>query len=145
MLLFFLLACSACPASNPFSNDTPVTPTPDTGLSGVQLGEIVMAGAIGPGNVPQNARDSFTTEDRVIYVVASGELIEAGTTLFARWYRDGEPFEDTPQLTADRQYTNTYVEFHISPASNAQFRPGSYAVELYINGRPGPRKEFTIE
>ncbi|MDQ4077095.1 MAG: hypothetical protein M3220_12705 [Chloroflexota bacterium] len=140
---FFLLACGVCSFANPFAGEA--EPTVNPAFSGVELGEVVTAGAIGQGNTPQNVRDTFSVNDPIIYVVVEAERVEAGTTLFARWFRDGEPFEDTPAITADRTYTDTFIEFHIEPTTGTQFEPGEYSVQLYVNGNPGPSVDFTVQ
>lgn len=70
--------------------------------------------------------------------------IEEGTTFFARWSRDGEPFEDSGEITADRDYTDTYIEFHLENIEE-QWETGSYSVLLFVNGYPTERVEFTVE
>ena len=60
-----------------------------------------------------------------------------------RWSRDGNPYEDSPTITADRDYTDTYLEFHLQPTGGS-FESGSYSVQIYVNGNPGPETSFTI-
>jgi hypothetical protein len=140
VLTFFLLACGTC--ANPFARGESFEDNP--AFSGIELGEVVTAAAVGEGNRPLETRSTFSTNDPIIFVVAEARRVDAGTTIFARWFRGGEPFEDTPAITADRQYTNTYIEFHIEPV-NRQLEPGNYSVQLYVNGNPGPRAEFTVQ
>lgn len=139
LLAFFLLAC-ACP--NPLSRNS--TPAENPALSGVEFGQVVTAAAVGERNSPQLTTDSFATSDPIIYVVAEAQRVEQGTTLFARWFRDGQAFEDTPPITADRLYQDTFVEFHIEPDNSTTFKSGNYSVTLYVNGNPGPSVEFTV-
>lgn len=139
LFAFFLLAC-ACP--NPLARNA--EPTPNPAFAGVQLGEVVTAGAIGEGNAPQDIRNTFSTGDPIIFVVAQAASVDAGTTVFARWSRDGTPLEDTAPLTADRLYTDTYIEFHIEPANGTQFQAGEYSVQIYVNGNPGPSTTFSV-
>jgi hypothetical protein len=143
LLAFFLLACGSCSLPNPFARDA--APEENPAFSGVELGDVVTAGAIGQGNAPQDVRDTFSRSAPIIFVVVEANRVDAGTTLFARWSRDGEPFEDTPQITADREYTDTYVEFHIEPEGGTQLEPGDYTVQIYVNGNPGPSVDFTVE
>lgn len=144
LVAFFLLACS-CGFSNPFSR---AEPTPNPNFAGAQFGEVVMAGAIGAQNVPRDVRDSFSRNDPIIYVVADVQRVEPGTTVFARWFREGEPFEDSATITADRLYENTYLEFHLEPEANTTLEalePGNYSVQIYVNGNPGPSADFTVQ
>lgn len=113
-------------------------------ISGAQFGQVVMAEGIGQDNAPVAVTDTFSSSQDFIYVVAEADHIDAGTTMFARWYRDGEPFEDSTELTADRDYDDTYVEFHLENLQD-NFEEGSYSVQLFVNGNPAEEAEFTIE
>lgn len=141
VLAFFLVACSL---GNPLGRNA--EPTANPNFAGAELGELVTAGAIESGsNAPRDARNNFSTNDPIIYVIAEITRIEAGTSVFARWSRDEEPFEDSPPITADRLYENTYLEFHIEPTGGTTLEPGDYSVQLYINGNPGPSVDFTVQ
>lgn len=148
ILSVFLVACGAC-AIPYFGDDAPgrepdQAPAIEPDASGaVQFGQVVTAGGIGQGNRPMDESSTFDMNAPIIYVVAEAERVEAGTTMFARWYRDGEPFEDTPVITADRDYTDTFVEFHIEP-DQVQLEPGRYSVQIFANGNPGPTVDFTV-
>ena len=111
---------------------------------GVQLGRVVMAEGIGAQNAPVNETDSFSASQDYIYVVAEADSIERGTTMFARWSRDGQPFEDSSELTADRDYTNTYIEFHLKNLENSM-ETGDYSVQLFVNGNPVETVDFKVE
>ena len=111
---------------------------------GAQLGRVVMAEGIGEQNAPFNATDTFSASQDYIYVVAEADSIARGTTMFARWSRDGQPFEDSSELTADRDYTNTYVEFHLENLENSM-ETGDYSVQLFVNGNPVETVDFQVE
>lgn len=136
LLSFFLLACGC---GNPFSR-TPTNPN----LAGADFGEVVTSGAIGEGASPQDQRNEFRTSDPIIYVVAQVDRVANGTTVFARWIKDGQPYEDSDAITANQDYTNTYLEFHLQPTQGG-FQKGNYEVQIYVNGNPGPKTEFTIK
>jgi hypothetical protein len=112
--------------------------------SGVQFGDVVTAEGIGADNAPVAVTDTFSASQDFIYVVAEADSIEAGTTMFARWYRDGEPFEDSAEVTADRDYQDTFVEFHLENLQN-NFEEGDYSVQIFVNGNPAEEVEFTVE
>ncbi len=112
--------------------------------SGAQFGEVVTAEGIGANNAPVAVTDSFSASQDFIYVVAEVQSLEAGTTMFARWSRDGEPFEDSAEVTADRDYEDTYVEFHLENLQN-NFEDGDYSVQIFVNGNPAEEVEFTID
>ncbi len=111
---------------------------------GVSLGRVVMAEGIGEQNAPVGETDTFSASQDFIYVVAETDYIEAGTTMFARWSREGEPFEDSSELTADRDYSDTYIEFHLENLEN-RMEPGDYSVQLFANGNPVETVDFRVE
>ena len=111
---------------------------------GVELGEIVTAEGIGQDNAPVNVSDNFSASQDFIYLVAEADFIAEGTTLFARWYRDDEPLEDSAEITADRDYENTYIEFHLENLQD-RFEEGDYSVQLFANGNPVETIDFTID
>jgi hypothetical protein len=158
LLVGGLLVCAVCAVvatggnllrGNPTSPVVVGAPTPFPPLSandspnvGTQLSEVVTARSVGEGNVPLEVTDRFSMRDPVIYAVAQGN-IPSGTQIFARWSREGSPFEDTTEIVADRDYRNTYIEFHISPNGQA-LAPGNYAVQFFVDGNPGPGAQFTV-
>lgn len=146
-IALFLMACGVCSCGNPIEellgggSNVPE----NTATDSVDFGDVVTAAAIGEGNSPQQVRNDFSaTNDPIIYVVAEVQRVDAGTTLFSRWSRDGNVFEDSPTITADQEYTDTYLEFHIEPIEGS-FEEGDYTVQIYVNGNPGPSTEFTVE
>jgi len=158
LLIGGILACAVCAIVATGGNflrgnsTTPVITSPSSPDTGVPIGSdtngnavlssIVMARSVGEGNVPVQTTNQFSTSDNVIYAVAQGN-VPAGTAVFARWSREGTPVEDTKEIVADRDYQNTYLEFHISPDGKA-LTPGNYTVQFYVNGNPGPQANFTI-
>jgi hypothetical protein len=111
---------------------------------GTVFGRVVTAEGIGEQNAPVGVTDQFATSEDFIYVIAEAEQIEEGTTMFARWFRDGEPFEDSTEITADRDYSDTYVEFHLENLE-AEMDSGDYSVQLFVNGNPVEEVEFSVQ
>jgi len=111
---------------------------------GIELGRIVMAEGIGANNAPVRETDTFNDTQDYIYMVAEADYIESGTTLFARWYRDGEPIEDSSEITANQNYENTFIEFHLENLQN-RMESGDYSVQLFANGNPIDEIEFSVE
>lgn len=145
VLALFLMACGVCSCGNPFAGLMGGSAPENTALESIEFGDVVTAAGIGSGNAPQQVRDEFSlANDPIIYVVAEVQRVEQGTTLFSRWSRDGDVFEDSPTITADQDYTDTYLEFHIEPIEG-DFEPGDYTVQIYVNGNPGPSADFTVE
>ncbi len=112
--------------------------------SGVQLGRVVTAEGIGEKNAPIDVTDTFDSSQDFIYVVAEADFIEAGTTLYARWSRDGQPFEDSSEITANQDYEDTYIEFHLENLSS-RMEEGDYSVQLFANGNPLTEVDFKVE
>lgn len=145
MALLLLLALPALACGSLFGGAEEERAEENEPLTGdVEFGEVVMAEGIGENNEPLEETSSFSASQDVIYVVAEADRIEEGTTLFARWYRDGEPFEDSANLTADRDYTDTFVEFHLENLQD-EFDEGDYSVTIFVNGNPTVEEEFTVE
>jgi hypothetical protein len=111
---------------------------------GAVLGQVVTAEGIGAGNAPVEVTDTFNSSQDFIYVVAEAQRIEQGTSMFARWLREGEPFEDSTEVVADRNYEDTYVEFHLENLQ-ASMEPGDYSVQLFVNGNPVETVDFTVQ
>ncbi|MBC8449697.1 MAG: hypothetical protein H8D78_18345 [Chloroflexi bacterium] len=138
-------ACICGQCSNPFSRPAQERIEENVPIvSGADLGEAVMARGIGEGNRPVGVTDTFSDSEDVIYCVVEARRIDAGTSFYARWVYDGEPFEDTPTITADRDYTSTYIEFHIEPKDFDVLKSGDYACKIYVNGNPVQTVEFTV-
>jgi hypothetical protein len=141
-LLLVALLVSGCSLLNSTSD----TQNPSATASGAELGRIVTAENIDTNNhnAPVNETTTFNSLNQTIYAVVEAQRIDAGTTLFARWSRDGRPFEDSQEIRADKQYQNTYVEFHLEPVNKA-IDPGNYTVQVFVNGNPAKQANFTVQ
>jgi hypothetical protein len=111
---------------------------------GTQLDQAVMSRSIGEKNRPTDVTSSFDYWDEVLYCVVHADRIEEGDRLYARWSFEGEAFEDTPEITADREYVDTYVEFHIVPDDFGTLDVGDYSCKIFVNGNPAQTVEFEI-
>jgi len=111
---------------------------------GISLGQVVTAEGVGEKNAPVEVTDTFNASQDFIYVVAEADHIAEGTTLFARWSRGGEPFEDSSEIKADRDYDNTYIEFHLENLENSM-ETGDYSVQIFANGNPVETVNFQVE
>ena len=139
LLLVVALVASGCGLLNQSSGS-------GTATQGAQLGRIVTAESIDTtrNNAPVNETNTFSQEQRAIYAVVEAQRIDPNTTMFARWSRDGQPFEDSQEIKADKQYQNTYVEFHLEPTNKA-IDPGNYTVQVFVNGNPAKQANFTVQ
>jgi len=141
-LLLVALIVSGCSLVNSSSS----AQSPSTTTASADLGRIVTAESIDTANhnAPVNETSTFNRLNQAIYAVVEAQRIDAGTTMFARWSRDGKPFEDSQEIKADKQYQNTYVEFHLEP-NNKAIDPGSYTVQVFVNGNPAKQANFTVQ
>jgi hypothetical protein len=138
LLLLIAMFASGCGL---FNSGTGNQATPQ----GAELGRIVTAESIDTtkNNAPINETNTFSSSQKAIYAVVEAQRIDPNTTMFARWSRDGRPFEDSAPVTANKQYQNTYVEFHLQPV-NKPFDPGNYTVQIFVNGNPATQTNFTV-
>jgi len=122
----------------------PVVPGDGAAAGGVVLGRLVTAANIDADGCPVDLTDQFNTTDSV-YVVIEDSDIPAGTTVFARLFREGTPTEDADTITADQDYTNTCIYFVFEPTTTAEvLEPGFYEAQVIVNGNPGERVGFEI-
>ena len=141
-LLLVSLYVSGCSLVNSSSG----TQSPSTRTAGAELGRIVTAQSIDTANhnAPVNETSTFNRLNQAIYAVVEAQRIDPGTTMFARWSRDGKPFEDSDEIKADKLYQNTFVEFHLEPTNKA-IDPGNYMVQVFVNGNPAKQANFTVQ
>ncbi len=147
-LLLVALLATGCLSSPQQGTNLQTLPTATTrlGTSNTQvqgLGAFVTARSIGTGNAPQSVTSTFSSSDTV-YAVVQVQQFASGNRIFARWSANGTVREDTQEITANRDYSNTYLEFHIQ-GSSAPLPTGSWTVQLIINGNPGPTANFKIQ
>jgi hypothetical protein len=140
LLLVIALAVAGCSAYNQTSSGTGTGTAP-----GATLGQIVTAAQIDPAtNAPVQPTTTFSSQQPVIYAVVQAQRIEPGTSMFARWSRDGQPFEDSDPVKANQLYENRYVEFHLQ-STKQQIDPGNYTVQVFVDGNPSQQTSFTVQ
>jgi hypothetical protein len=146
-VILMAAACICGQCSNPFRRSPAQERIEDNRpvVSGADLEQAVTARGVGENNRPMGITDSFSDSEDVIYCVVKANRIESGTSFFARWVYEGEAFEDTPTITSDRDYRDTYVEFHIEPKDFGVLKPGDYACKIYVNGNPVQTVDFVVE
>lgn len=112
--------------------------------SGVSLGRVVTAAGTDGDGCPVNLTDQFAANSE-IYVVIEDSDIPAGTTVFARLFREGSPIEDADMITADQDYDNTCIYFVFDATETSQLLdPGFYEAQVIVNGNPGERVGFEV-
>ncbi|HET9222066.1 MAG TPA: hypothetical protein VFO07_06160 [Roseiflexaceae bacterium] len=140
LLAFLALIASGCSLTTQVDSSQPNT----SADQGAVLGRLVTAEQIGQNNTPVNETNAFNASSDRIYAIAEAQRIDPGTSMFARWSRDGRPFEDSQPVTANQEYQNTFVEFHLEPVSG-NFDPGQYTVQFFVNGNPDKQTTFTVQ
>jgi hypothetical protein len=131
--LFLIAACDRA--------TTTATTTPD---AAVTFGKVVTAANVDANNAPTALADTFSPSQKTIYVVAEAKQVAPGTRLAASWTRDGTPVEVSNEVVAQQGYRNTNIEFHLNAGTDG-FAPGSYKVELLVNGKPGPSARYIVK
>jgi hypothetical protein len=106
------------------------------------LGQVVSAASVDRDECAVNRTTTFEG-NQPIYVVAENSTVEAGTSVLVRLYHEGQPIEDAPEITADRDYDGTCISFVFEP-EGAQFQDGSYEAEFIINGNKADSVAFEV-
>ena len=110
----------------------------------VTFGKVVIAADVDSSNAPTALADTFSTQQKTIYVVAEAKEVAPGTRLSANWYKDGQALQVSNEVVAAQGYHDTNIEFHMNPGADG-WLPGSYKVQIIVNGNPGPEASFSIK
>lgn len=124
-------------------NDVPAEAIPENVVS-AEIGNLVVAGGIDQNGCAVDETNTFSSDDTV-YIVIEDSDIPASTTLFVRLYANGQAVEDSQELTADSDYTDTCANFLFEPVQDAEFDAGEYEAELFVNGNPYGTVNFEIQ
>lgn len=130
LLALPLLVVTACHHSMPDGSAT--------------FGKLVMAANVDANNAPTALADTFSPTQKTIYLVAEARDVAAGTRLAASWTRDGTPVQVSDDIVTSQPYHNSNIEFHLNAGTDG-FTPGSYKVQLIVNGQPGPSASFSVK
>lgn len=123
------------PANQDFGN---------TGIDkNIEIGNVVTTSAVDMNGCPLDFRANFEPGEQV-YVVAENSDFPAGTSVFVRLYHEGAPIEDAPEIRADRNYTNSCVNFIFEPTFGQEFDLGSYQAEFIVNGNSADTVNFEV-
>jgi hypothetical protein len=132
------------PPATTLGNEGGVTGNGTVTIVGLNLGQVIMTSAIDSANRPVAVTDNFPTASPAIYAVVPGINVPAGSSLFARWLRDGQLFEDSSAITAQQAYTNTFIQFVLQPKAGGTLPPGAYTVQIFGNGVQRGSAQFTV-
>jgi hypothetical protein len=143
-LIGVVVAASACakkepPAPPPAPTAMPTVEVP-TPVPAARLDKITVTKSVNADKSPGETAASFGKKDTV-YVSFWVADAPAGTELKARW---SDP--KGTQLTEDKVVTDKagsgYSEFHAAKKSG--WAPGTYKVDLFLNGQPAGTVNFTV-
>jgi len=109
----------------------------------VVLGSLTTAASLDSDGCPVEVASTFSPTDS-IYVVAPNSDVPEGTLVFARLHHNGNAVEDSPEIQADQDYSNTCINFVFEPTTGEAFEPGSYEVEFIVNGNPSESVTFEV-
>jgi hypothetical protein len=109
----------------------------------IEIGNVVTTSAVDMNGCPTDLRADFEPGEQV-YVVAENSDFPAGTSVFVRLYHEGAPLEDAPEIQADRDYTNSCVNFIFEPTSGQEFDAGDYQAEFIVNGNSADTVNFEV-
>jgi len=113
-----------------------------SGFSDVEIGNLIVSTDIDRNGCPVDSV-SMMGDPESFYVVAPNSDIPEGTVVFARLYYEGEPIEDVDEIVADRDYTDTCLNF-VFETMNFAFDSGNYEVEFFVNGNVYGPVDFTV-
>jgi hypothetical protein len=123
--------------------DLPLVETATPDPSAPRVENVVTSTGVGPDDCATDVTPSFTTASPQIYVVATAYNIRAGQVIASRWLRDAEEltiFEFAPDFEID----GACIWFYAEPV-DFPFNPGSYTVELLIDGQFAGTAQFTVQ
>lgn len=108
--------------------------------AGARIERITVAKAVNSDDSPGEATATFGKSDTV-YVSMWTASAPVGTEIRARWFGP-----DNQQITEDRIVTDRagdgYTSFHA--ANTSGWAPGTYRIEILLNGAPAGSTTFTV-
>lgn len=111
----------------------------------IQVGRLVSSTGLDANSCPVDNVSTFDRSDS-IYIIADNSDVPAGTDIFARLSREGEPVEDSVLITATEDYVDTCIYFEFEATSSAEvLDTGEYSAQLIVNGNPGPSVDFRVQ
>lgn len=141
--LVFVIAAVGCKkktetAAMPPPSDVPVAEVPVA--TGARVERITVTKAVNADDSPGEVASTFAKSDTV-YVSMWTASAPVGTEITARWFGP-----DGQQVTEDKIVTDRpgdgYTSFHAANVNG--WAPGTYRVEILVNGAPAGSTTFTI-
>jgi hypothetical protein len=125
------------PPPEPTAAPAVVVPTP---VPAARLEKITVTKTVQADKSPGEAAASFGKKDTV-YVSFWMADVPAGTEVKARWTDPKGVQLTEDKITTDKPGSG-YSEFHAAKKSG--WAPGTYKVDLFINGQPAGTTTFTV-
>lgn len=102
------------------------------------MGAIVWTTAIEPASkAPLDRVAHVSSEVGSIYVAVPVIRLEAGTVVVAEWtYNDTPVAPLTSRVTAEAQYEDAWIAFHITQPANTPWPDGTYRVTILVDEEP---------
>jgi len=109
--------------------------------AGARIERITVAKAVNADHSPGEAATAFGTKDTV-YVSMWTASAPVGTEITARWFGpDGKQLGTDDKVVTDKA-GDGYTSFHA--ANTKGWTPGTYRVDILLNGAPAGSTTFTI-
>ncbi len=125
------------PPPAPTAAPTVEVPTP---VPAARLEKITVTKSVNADKSPGEAAASFGKKDTV-YVSFWMADVPAGTEVKARWSDPSGKQLTEDKITTDKAASG-YSEFHAAKKSG--WTPGTYKVDLFVNGQPAGTVNFTV-
>lgn len=142
VLAFVVVGCTKKTETATYSPPATAAPAaaPAPAPAGARIERITVAKAVNSDDSPGEAASTFGKADTV-YVSMWTASAPVGTEIKARWFGP-----DGQQITEDRIVTDRpgdgYTSFHA--ANTKGWAPGTYRVEILLNGAPAGSTTFTV-
>jgi hypothetical protein len=125
------------------NRDVPVTGRENPRADQGRLGNVFAAQSVNAQGCPVQETTRFNSRDSIIVGFRESD-IPSGTTMFARLSQNGQPIEDTNEITADRDIRScVWFEF-ASTGQSTGFEAGNYEAELFVNGNRAGRINLQV-
>jgi hypothetical protein len=140
VLAFALVGCTKKTETATYSPPATEAPAAAPAPAGARVERITVAKAVNSDDSPGEAASTFGKSDTV-YVSMWTASAPVGTEIKARWFGP-----DGQQITEDRIVTDRagdgYTSFHA--ANTKGWAPGTYRVEILLNGASAGSTTFTV-
>jgi hypothetical protein len=139
--ILLVLGAGACQKKTETVSMPPAEqPAASAPAAGARVERITVAKAVNADDSPGEAASTFGKNDTV-YVSMWTASTPVGTEISARWLGP-----DGQQITEDKIVTDRagdgYTSFHV--ANTNGWTPGTYRVEILLNGAPAGSTTFTV-